>query len=72
MEQRIKWDIHSALEDRDRHVLQHIKCNANHFYSFFFIFIIPKIILVKYLSTLHILPLFYKCILINVMTYVKE
>jgi hypothetical protein len=28
--------IHSALEEKDRHMLQHIRCNAYQFYSFFF------------------------------------
>jgi hypothetical protein len=30
----IKLDIHSALEEKDGHVLQHISCNAYQFYLF--------------------------------------
>jgi len=48
--------IHSALEEEDRHVLQHIRCNAYPFYSYLFLSISETI---KHLSTLHSLTTCY-------------
>jgi len=54
----LKLDIHSALEEKVRCMLQRIRCNAYQFYSFL-ILLISKFIIVKDLTTLHILPTFY-------------
>jgi hypothetical protein len=48
--------IHSALEEEDRHVLQHIRCNADQFYSFLFVSISEN---TKDVSTPHILTTCY-------------
>ena len=48
--------IHSALEEEERYVLQHIRFNDYQFYSFLFLSISETI---KDLSTLHILTTCY-------------
>lgn len=48
--------IHSTLEEEERHVLLHIRCNVYQFYSFLFLSIYESI---KELSALHILTTRY-------------
>jgi len=76
----IKLDIHSALEEKDGHVLHHIRHNAYQFYLFISIFIylyfyfywyfISYSIIVKNPSIFHSLSILYIMCFNNVMMYV--
>ena len=71
----IKLDIRGALEEKDGHVLQHIRCNAYQFYLFIsiylyfylYLYFISNSIIVKNPSTFHTLPILHVMCFNNIM-----
>jgi hypothetical protein len=70
----VKSESHSALEEHERRLLQHIRCNAHHFYSYLFLFVL-KIIALKtflYFIVLSILYTFISIKFYDKYSIVKE